>query len=628
MHYSVRCATLPPSTAPVAGVDHGTPRTQRIRSDRIGHRHRPRPPPTTPTVVAQRGHLPGLRPQLRRRQRRRHGRPRRRPLPAPLPARPRCRRDLVHALVRLAARRRRLRRRRLPRDRSGLRHPRGGRGAHRRGARARHPDDHRHRPQPRLRSARLVPGRARRRPGRSRARALLVPAGPRSGRRRAADRLAVRIPRRQDLDPHDEPRRHARASGTCTCSPRSSRTSTGTTRTSARSTRRSCASGSTGARPASASTRPRCWSRTRRCRRSRRSRCRGRIRSTTATSSTTSTAAGAPSRTPTPGTASSSARSGSRTSSGSPATSGRTSCTPPSTSTSWPGRGTPPACATSIDAHARGARAGRSAGDVGAVESRRHPAGHSLRPRGLVVRLRPQAVGTPTDPVLGRRRARAAALLTAALPGSLYIYQGDELGLDEVEVPLEEIQDPMHARSGGVDPGRDGCRVPLPWSGDARPFGFSPDGATSRPVAHPAGALGRPDRRASGRRPGLDAPPVPRRRLRLRRDGGRPRGRATDVGGVRPERARVRARRATSSASPTCPATRCRCRPTRRSCWPARMSRTVTFRPTRRSGCARTVPSRRSQRGGCPPTNADQGHSARVRADHPSWEGTTRGETR
>ena len=89
--------------------------------------------------------------------------------------------------------------------------------------------------------------------------------------------------------------------------------------------------------------------------------------------------------------------------------------------------------------------------------------------------------GTPTDPVLGRRRARAAALLTAALPGALYLYQGDELGLDEVEVPPDEIQDPMHARSGGVDPGRDGCRVPLPWSGDVRPFGFSPDGATNQP---------------------------------------------------------------------------------------------------------------------------------------------------
>ena len=89
--------------------------------------------------------------------------------------------------------------------------------------------------------------------------------------------------------------------------------------------------------------------------------------------------------------------------------------------------------------------------------------------------------GTPTDPRLGRRRARAAALLTAALPGSLYIYQGDELGLDEVDVPLDEIRDPMHARSGGVDPGRDGCRVPLPWAGAHRPFGFSPAGAGATP---------------------------------------------------------------------------------------------------------------------------------------------------
>ena len=87
--------------------------------------------------------------------------------------------------------------------------------------------------------------------------------------------------------------------------------------------------------------------------------------------------------------------------------------------------------------------------------------------------------GTPTDLELGRRRARAAALLTAALPGSLYIYQGDELGLPEVEdLPRTAIQDPMHHRSGGVDPGRDGCRVPLPWSGNRPPFGFAPDDAT------------------------------------------------------------------------------------------------------------------------------------------------------
>lgn len=86
--------------------------------------------------------------------------------------------------------------------------------------------------------------------------------------------------------------------------------------------------------------------------------------------------------------------------------------------------------------------------------------------------------GVPTDPQLGLHRARAAALLVAALPGSLYIYQGDELGLPEVEdLPLDLIEDPMHFRSGGTDPGRDGCRVPLPWSGSASPFGFGPAGS-------------------------------------------------------------------------------------------------------------------------------------------------------
>jgi alpha-glucosidase len=90
--------------------------------------------------------------------------------------------------------------------------------------------------------------------------------------------------------------------------------------------------------------------------------------------------------------------------------------------------------------------------------------------------------GTPTDLALGRRRARAAALLAAALPGSLYIYQGEELGLDEVQdLPEHQRQDPMHVRSGGTDPGRDGCRVPLPWSGAAAPFGFSPVGASEEP---------------------------------------------------------------------------------------------------------------------------------------------------
>jgi alpha-glucosidase len=86
--------------------------------------------------------------------------------------------------------------------------------------------------------------------------------------------------------------------------------------------------------------------------------------------------------------------------------------------------------------------------------------------------------GIPTDVALGRRRARAAALLTAALPGCLYIYQGDELGLPEAELPVGVIEDPMHFRSGGIDPGRDGCRVPLPWTTTGVSLGFGPaDGA-------------------------------------------------------------------------------------------------------------------------------------------------------
>ncbi len=86
--------------------------------------------------------------------------------------------------------------------------------------------------------------------------------------------------------------------------------------------------------------------------------------------------------------------------------------------------------------------------------------------------------GTPTDLELGTRRARAAALLAMALPGSLYVYQGEELGLPEVEdIPFERRQDPMWLRSGGVDPGRDGCRIPLPWAGDLPPYGFSREGA-------------------------------------------------------------------------------------------------------------------------------------------------------
>jgi alpha-glucosidase len=91
-------------------------------------------------------------------------------------------------------------------------------------------------------------------------------------------------------------------------------------------------------------------------------------------------------------------------------------------------------------------------------------------------------VGEPSDLALGERRARAAVLLTLSLPGGAYIYQGEELGLAEVEdLPDDMRQDPFWVRSGHTDPGRDGCRVPLPWSGTKPPFGFSPDSAAESP---------------------------------------------------------------------------------------------------------------------------------------------------
>jgi alpha-glucosidase len=83
------------------------------------------------------------------------------------------------------------------------------------------------------------------------------------------------------------------------------------------------------------------------------------------------------------------------------------------------------------------------------------------------------------DPMLGLRRARAATMLLLALPGSVYLYQGEELGLPEVfDLPAQARQDPIFARTGGAELGRDGCRVPLPWSGTEPPYGFGAQGST------------------------------------------------------------------------------------------------------------------------------------------------------
>ncbi|GII77251.1 alpha-glucosidase [Sphaerisporangium rufum] len=89
------------------------------------------------------------------------------------------------------------------------------------------------------------------------------------------------------------------------------------------------------------------------------------------------------------------------------------------------------------------------------------------------------------DGELGLCRARAAALLMLALPGSTYIYQGEELGLPEVlDLPPEVCQDPQRLRA--PEDGRDGCRVPIPWVHTEAPFGFSPPGITQTWLPVPA----------------------------------------------------------------------------------------------------------------------------------------------
>jgi alpha-glucosidase len=82
------------------------------------------------------------------------------------------------------------------------------------------------------------------------------------------------------------------------------------------------------------------------------------------------------------------------------------------------------------------------------------------------------------DPQLGLRRARAATLLLMALPGSVYLYQGEELGLPEVwDLPTDVLDDPVWRMSGHTFKGRDGCRVPIPWTVDGASFGFGTNGS-------------------------------------------------------------------------------------------------------------------------------------------------------
>ncbi|MFJ5260775.1 glycoside hydrolase family 13 protein [Streptomyces sp. NPDC088387] len=82
------------------------------------------------------------------------------------------------------------------------------------------------------------------------------------------------------------------------------------------------------------------------------------------------------------------------------------------------------------------------------------------------------------DTAAGLRRARAATLLMLALPGSAYLYQGEELGLPEVaDLPFEVLQDPVWEQTGHVQKGRDGSRVPLPWTTTGPSYGFGAGGS-------------------------------------------------------------------------------------------------------------------------------------------------------
>ncbi|HWL41503.1 MAG TPA: glycoside hydrolase family 13 protein [Ilumatobacter sp.] len=96
------------------------------------------------------------------------------------------------------------------------------------------------------------------------------------------------------------------------------------------------------------------------------------------------------------------------------------------------------------------------------------------------------------DPARALRRGRAATALMLALPGSAYLYQGEELGLPEVvDLPGEVRQDPVWLRTGGKVYGRDGCRVPIPWEARAPAYGFSPTGASWLPQPPGWAALAR-----------------------------------------------------------------------------------------------------------------------------------------
>ena len=121
----------------------------------------------------------------------------------------------------------------------------------------------------------------------------------------------------------------------------------------------------------------------------------------------------------------------------------------------------------------------------------RHASRLGFDPRPGLLRM--PGIG-PDDPQpdaeVGLRRARAASTVMLGLPGSAYVYQGEELGLPEAtQLPESVRQDPTWERSGHTHLGRDGCRVPIPWVGDAPAYGFGPSDASWLPQPEVFGDL-------------------------------------------------------------------------------------------------------------------------------------------
>ena len=285
-----------------------------------------------------------------------------------------------------------------------------------------------------------------------------------------------------------------RASGTCTCSLPNNPTATGSTSTSEPNTRTPFASGSTEVPTGSASTSPTRCSRNPACPMSATSATRPTIRDRTRsgipTACTRCIARGVASPTRTSRPVCSWPRRGYPDRSVWRATCGPTNCTPPSTSTTSDRHGGPITSVGSSRPHSSSMHSwarlppGCCRTTTSFATCRASPASHQAHEAHQLLQLDGQV-----DMQLGQRRARAAIMLMAALPGSCYLYQGEELGLPEVEdLPPEVLQDPAWVRSGFTDPGRDGCRVPLPWSGASSPFGFGPEGSAARGCRSPCGS--------------------------------------------------------------------------------------------------------------------------------------------